>query len=95
MRRAVLSWHVVALALLGGAGALVLSVMVSWTLETSSGFAFDGVDLEAQRRYYLMSTLPHLISGACASAVVGALVGLPLVIGARYAGVVRSRRDAD
>ncbi|GAA1058631.1 hypothetical protein [Agromyces bracchium] len=91
VRRAVLSPHVIGLVVLGLLGLVVLWVMISWSVEADSGIMFEDADPEAQRRAYLMSTLPYLLSGAAASAVLAALVGLPLLVGARLIALRRSR----
>ncbi|WP_430647959.1 hypothetical protein [Agromyces sp. GXS1127] len=95
VRRAVLSPHVLALVVLATAGFVVLSVGTSWIVEADSGFVFDGADPEEQRRFYLMSVLPHLLAGACVSAIVGGLVGLPLLVGARLTALRRAEARAE
>lgn len=83
--RAVLAPSVLVLAAVLLAGIVTLWVMLSWQLESLVGV--QDPDLEAQRRYYLMAVVPNLVSGAATVAIVGPLIGLPLVIGARLAAL--------
>ncbi|WP_353816755.1 hypothetical protein [Agromyces sp. SYSU T00266] len=87
VRRAILSPNVIALVVLGVLGLVVLWVMTSWLVELDSGAIFDDTDRDAQRRYYLMSTLPYMLSGAAVSALLASLLGLPLLIGARLVAI--------
>ncbi|GAA1057652.1 hypothetical protein GCM10017608_00540 [Agromyces luteolus] len=89
--RALRSPHVIALVVLGAAGLVVLWTMTSWIVQADSGAVFVDGDPDAQRRAYLMATLPYLLSGAAASAILGALVGLPLLVGARLVALRRAR----
>jgi hypothetical protein len=79
-----------ALALVSAAG---LWRLISWNVEANSirGVTVDSPDDE--RALQLMFVLPYLLSPAAASVLVAALIGLPIVVGARYAAMVRARRD--
>ena len=46
---------------------------------------------EQQMQLQLMWMLPYLVGPAAATLLFAALIGLPLVVGARYAAIVRSR----
>ena len=79
-----------ALALVGAAG---LWRLISWNVEANS---MQGVRVDSpgdERALQLMFVLPYLLSPAAASVLVAALIGLPIVVGARYAAIVRARRD--
>ena len=79
-----------ALALVGAAG---LWRLISWNVEANSigGVSVDSP--EEERALQLMFVLPYLLTPAAASVLVAALIGLPIVVGARYAAMVRARRD--
>ncbi|HEU4755886.1 MAG TPA: hypothetical protein VFS72_04430 [Agromyces sp.] len=79
-----------ALALVGAAG---LWRLISWDVEANSirGMTIDSA--EDERALQLMFVLPYLLSPAAASVLVAALIGLPIVVGNRYAAIVRARQD--
>lgn len=80
----------VALALVSAAG---LWRLISWNVEANSVQGVPVDSPEDERALQLMFVLPYLLSPAAASVLVAALIGLPLVLGARVAAVVRARRD--
>lgn len=80
----------VALALVSAAG---LWRLISWNVEANSVQGVPVDSPEDERALQLMFVLPYLLSPAAASVLVAALIGLPLVVGARVAAVVRARRD--
>ncbi|MBM7503182.1 hypothetical protein ACFPER_06840 [Agromyces aurantiacus] len=83
--RAVLSPSVLVLGIFLVAGVVTLSIMVSWQVDAQ--FGMQGTSLDDQRTMYLMAVVPNLVSGAATLGIVGALIGLPLVIGARLAAM--------
>ncbi|MEI5585234.1 MULTISPECIES: hypothetical protein [unclassified Agromyces] len=94
MIRALLDRSVIALAVLAAVGAAGLWRLVSWSLAADELARSGPPGEEGQGALELMWMLPFLLSPAATTLVVAALVGLPLVVGARYAAIVRSRRDA-
>lgn len=80
----------VALALVSAAG---LWRLISWNVEANSVQGVPVDSPEDERALQLMFVLPYLLSPAAASVLVAALIGLPLVVGARVAAVVPARRD--
>lgn len=95
--QAVLDRSVLVLAAAAVVSAAVIWRVVSWRVEAEQLWAEIGNDPptpEQQRMLRLFDLLPYLLSPAATMVLVAALVGLPLVIGARYAAIVR-RRDAD
>jgi uncharacterized paraquat-inducible protein A len=83
---------VLVLIALAVAGSALLWRLISWNVEATSA---EGVVVDTsqdQRILALMFILPYLLGPAAAAVLVGALIGLPLVVGARYAAIVRARR---
>lgn len=79
-----------ALALMGAAG---LWRLISWNVEANSNQGVTVDSPEDERALQLMFVLPYLLSPAAASVLVAALIGLPIVVGVRYAAIVRARRE--
>ncbi|GAA2029877.1 hypothetical protein GCM10009819_11960 [Agromyces tropicus] len=78
---------VLLLLAVGIVGVVGVQMLLSWSVEAQFGIPVD--DPETQRRSYLMSILPNVLAPTAAVAVVGAALGLPLVIGARLAALAR------
>lgn len=98
MIRALLDRSVLLLATLAVVGGTAIWRFVSWRVEAEQIWAEirdSAPTAEQQRLLQLFDMAPFLLSQAAATVFVAALVGLPLVVGARYAAIVRSRRDAD
>jgi hypothetical protein len=79
-----------ALALVGAAG---LWRLISWDVEANSIRGVTVNSAEDERALQLMFVLPYLLSPAAASVLVAALIGLPIVVGTRYAAMARARGD--
>jgi hypothetical protein len=92
--RAVLDRSVLLLAAFAVVAFALLWRLISWNVEATR---IEGVTIDTsqdQRALALMFILPYLLSPAAATMLVAALIGLPIVIGARYAAIVRARRTA-
>ncbi|MFE5670109.1 hypothetical protein ACFQ58_00740 [Agromyces sp. NPDC056523] len=85
---------VIALAVLALAAAVMLWRMMTGFVDATS--TFEGVvqSSEEQRAAEIVFFMTYLVSPAVTAALVGALVGLPLVIGARAAALRRARAAA-
>lgn len=95
--RAVRDRSVLVLAAAAVVSAAVIWRIVAWRVEAEQLWTEIGNDpptSEQQRMLRLFDLLPYLLSPAATMVLVAALVGLPLVVGARHAAIVR-RRDAD
>lgn len=95
--QAVLDRSVLVLAAAVVVSAAVIWRVVSWRVEAEQLWAEIGGNPptpEQEGMLRLFDLLPYLLSPAATMVLVAALVGLPLVVGARYAAIVR-RRDAD
>lgn len=95
--RAVLDRSVLVLAAAAVVSAAVIWRLVSWRVEAEQLWAEIGDDPpspEQERMLRLFDLLPYLLSPAATMVLVAALVGLPLVVGARYAAIVRPHGDA-
>lgn len=77
-----------ALVVLGGAG---LWRLVSWSIEADELAMSGSITAEEQMQLQLMWMLPFLLGPAATTLLLGALIGLPLVVGARYAAIARAR----
>ncbi|MCP2366597.1 hypothetical protein BCL57_000739 [Agromyces flavus] len=85
---------VIALAVVAIAAALVLWRLTTGFVEASSAFQGAVPTSEEQRAADVAFFMTYLVSPAATAAFVGALVGLPLVIGARAAALRRARAAA-
>lgn len=92
MIRAVLDRSVVALLVLVALGGAGLWRLTSWVLEANELAGSGVVSADEQRTLNLMFILPYLLSPAAATVLVASLIGLPIVIGVRYAAILRARR---
>ena len=95
--RAVLDRAVLVLGAAAVVSAAVIWRLVSWRVEAEQLWAEIGDEPptpEQERMLRLFDLLPYLLSPAATMVLVAALVGIPLVVAARYAAIVR-RRDAD
>jgi hypothetical protein len=98
MSRVLLDRSVLVLATLAVAGGVAMWRLVSWRVQAQqiwTEIRDTPPTPEQQEMLYIFDVLPFLLTGAATTAFVAALIGLPIVIGARYAGVVASRRSAD
>lgn len=91
MTRAMLDRSVVALLVLAVLGGVGLWRLVSWSIEANELAADASTTAEQQMQLQLMWLLPYMVGPAAATLLFAALIGLPLVVGARYAAIVRSR----
>ncbi|HEX6954271.1 MAG TPA: hypothetical protein VF156_05260 [Agromyces sp.] len=94
--RAVLDRAVLVLGAAAVVSAAVIWRLVSWRVEAEQLWAEIGDNPptpEQERMLRLFDLLPYLLSPAATMVLVAALVGIPLVVGARYAAIVR-RGDA-
>lgn len=89
--RAVLDRSVAVLLGLAIVGFAGLWRLTSWNLEATRLASAATTTAEQQRALELGFILPFLLSPAAATLLVAALVGLPIVIGARYAALLRRR----
>lgn len=92
MIRAVLDRSVAALLVLVAVGAAGLWRLMSWVLEANELATSGGMTADEQRTLNLMFILPYLLSPAAATVLVASLIGLPILIGVRYAAILRARR---
>jgi hypothetical protein len=76
-----------ALAVMGGAG---LWRLVSWSIEADELAMSGSITAEEQMQLQLMWMLPFMLGPAATTLLLGALIGLPLVVGARYAAIARA-----
>jgi uncharacterized integral membrane protein len=90
--RAVLDRSVAVLLGLTIVGFAGLWRLTSWNLEATRLASTATTTVEEQRALELGFILPYLLSPAAATLLVAALIGLPIVVGVRYAAIVRARR---
>jgi hypothetical protein len=91
--RAVLDRSVIALAAFAVVAGAALWRLISWNVEASAPQVTIDTS-EDQRVLALMFILPYLLTPAVVTMLVASLIGLPIVIGARYAAMVRAGRAA-
>ena len=94
MTRALLDRSVIALAAFAVVAAAALWRLISWNVE-ASGPQVTIDTSEDQRVLALMFILPYVLTPAAVTMLVAALIGLPIVIGARYAAIVRAARPGE
>lgn len=92
MIRAVLDRSVAVLLGLAIVGFAGLWRLMSWVLEANELASSGVLTADEQRTLNQMFILPYLLSPAAATVLVASLIGLPIVIGARYAALLRARR---
>jgi hypothetical protein len=89
VKRALLDRSVIVLAVLAVAASVLLWRLISWNVEASSPQGVVVDTSQDQRVLALMFILPYLLSPPAVTLLVAALIGLPIVIGMRYAALVR------